>query len=334
MILALVVMASLAGTAGDESYVRLQRAYEVYRAMADWPSVEAGRSMRKGNHGERVMQLRARLGLAESDLFDDGVDAAVRDFQRHHGLIDDGIVGPKTLHELNVTRERRVEQIAANLERMRDVPYEFAEQHVRVNVAAFQLDLVDCGRSVLSMKIVAGKTYTRTPSFAAKIERVILNPPWNVPDSIASKELWPKQRRDPGYFAREHLRVVAGGRIRQDPGPWCALGRVKFDMPNPYNVYLHDTPAKSLFARDLRAFSHGCIRLEQPMELAIALTGRTQAELEALIEAGRETAIALDAPLPVYVVYWTAFVADDGHVEFRRDIYERDRLVRDVTPSP
>lgn len=316
-----------------EHYLRLRRAYDLYRVMTEWPVVSAGKALKKGQSTPRVAELRARLGLAPDESFDDGVEAAVRDFQRHHGLADDGVVGPVTLRELNVSRRQRVEQIASNLERMNTLPDDPGDLHLLVNVAAFQLDLVDCGVSRLSMRIVAGKRYTRTPTFSARVERVVINPPWNVPDGIAAKELWPKQRANPGYFAREHLRVVAGGRLRQDPGPWCALGRVKFDMPNRYNVYLHDTPARTLFARDLRAFSHGCMRVELPVELAVELTHRTHAEIEALIEEGHEKVLALDEPVPVHVVYWTAFVADDGHVEFRRDVYERD-LVRGVTDAP
>ncbi len=317
-----------------EPYRRLRRAYHVYRAMSDWTPIERGQSMRLGDRGPRVQRLRARLGIAGGDLFDDATDAEVRDVQRHHGLSDDGIVGPKTLEQLNVPRIERVRQIAANLERWRWMPADLGPRHLLVNIAAFQLDLVDGERTSLSMKIVAGKQYTATPFFAANVERVIVNPPWNVPDKIAYEELWPKQRRDPGYFAREHMRVVEGGRIRQDPGPWCALGRIKFDLPNRFNVYLHDTPAKSLFGVDLRAFSHGCIRLEKPIDLAIALTGRTREEIETLIAREREVTIPLATPVPVYVLYWTAFVADDGHVEFRRDVYGRDpRLVAHVTET-
>ena len=315
-------------------YQRLRDALQVHRVMLDWPQIEPGKSMRKGDRGPRIAQLRARLGRsASTDRFDADLDSAVRDAQRHYGLADDGVAGPKTLAELNVPRTERMRQIATNLERWRWLPADLGERYLLVNIAAFQLDLVERGRSTLTMRIVAGKQYTRTPFFAAAVERVLLNPPWNVPSSIARKELWPKQQLDPGYFAREHIRVTRDGQLRQDPGPWCALGRIKFDMPNAFNVYLHDTPARSLFATDLRAFSHGCIRLEKPEALAVALTGWTPAEIEAGIATGKETTIRLPRPVPVYVHYWTAFVAEDGHVEFRRDIYGRDILpAPSVTP--
>lgn len=317
-----------------EAYQRLRAALQVYRAMSDWAPIAAGPSLKRGRHGERVAQLRTRFGMSGGDTFDDALDVAVRDFQRHHGLAEDGIVGRNTLRELNVSRRERVQQIAINLERWRWMPEELGARHLLVNIAAFRLDLIDGGRSTLSMRIVAGKEYTETPFFSAAVERVLVNPPWNVPDSIAAKELWPKQARDPGYFGREHIRVVAGGRLRQDPGPWCALGRIKFDMPNRFNVYLHDTPAKTLFSADLRAFSHGCIRLEQPMELAIALTGRSREAIQEKIDAGREVTISLDKRVPVYVLYWTAFVADDGDIEFRRDVYRRDAaLAQKLMPA-
>jgi L,D-transpeptidase YcbB len=148
-----------------------------------------------------------------------------------------------------------------------------------------------------------------------------------VPDSIATKELWPKQGRDPSYFAREHL-IVTNGRIRQRPGPWNSLGRLKFNMPNGYDVYLHDTPARQLFDRPFRAFSHGCIRLERPLDLALYLLrdqpAWTAPAIESAIASGRERSLPLTNPQAVYVLYWTAWVGDDGHMEFHRDHYERD----------
>ena len=207
------------------------------------------------------------------------------------------------------------------MERWRWLPEQLGDRYLLVNIAAFRLDAIEGGRSVLSMKTVAGKEYTRTPFFAARVTEVIANPWWNVPDSIAAKELWPRQQRDPSYFAREHM-VVMNGRIRQRPGSWNALGRLKFNMPNRYDVYLHDTPAKSLFARSFRAFSHGCIRLERPFDLAHYLL--PDADIETAVDAGRERAIPLASPVPVYVLYWTAWVGDDGHIEFHRDHYERD----------
>lgn len=305
------VGASLAALAPrHEQYRQLRAAYQVMRAMNDWPPIERGPAL--------IAQLRARFALPASNESDAALDAAIRELQLHHGLAVDGVVGPKTLAELNVPRSARLEQLAVNMERWRWMPDALGERHILVNVAAFQLQLVEGGKVALSMKIVAGKQLTTTPFFPAKVERIILNPAWNVPPNI-EHELWAKQRRDGDYFAREHIRVVAGGGLRQDPGPWCALGRIKFDMPNRFTVYLHDTPAKSLFSGDLRAFSHGCIRLEKPFELAAALLGH-----DVTVTDQVQRTIALTPPVPVYILYWTAFVADDGDIEFRRDVYDRD----------
>jgi L,D-transpeptidase YcbB len=319
---------TLAGLAPrHEGYVRLRKALAAYREVT-WDPVPAGRSLRLGDDDPRVIALRKRLySPDDGTLFDAGLDALVRHFQEHHAIEADGIAGPETLRELNVPAAERVRQIAVNMERWRWMPEDLGESHLIVNIAAFRLDVIEGGRSVLSMKTVVGKEYTRTPFFAARVGEVIVNPWWNVPESIATKELWPKQRNDPSYFAGEHM-VVSDGRIRQRPGPWNALGRLKFNMPNPYNVYLHDTPAKQLFARSFRAFSHGCIRLERPMDLALYLLRDqprwTAARLQSDIAAGRERTIPLTSPRPVYVLYWTAWVGDDGHMEFHRDHYQRD----------
>jgi murein L,D-transpeptidase YcbB/YkuD len=314
-----------------EGYVRLRQALAEYRKVeraGGWNAVPAGRSLRIGEDDPRVIDLRRRLGDPEtSSRFDSGLDALVRHFQSHHGITEDGIVGPETLREMNVPAADRVRQIAANMERWRWMPQDLGTGYLIVNIAAFRLDVIEAGRSVLTMKTVVGKEYTRTPFFAARIVEVVANPWWNVPDSIARKELWPKQRRDPSYFAREHM-VVMNGRIRQRPGTWNSLGRLKFNMPNRYDVYLHDTPAKGLFALPFRAFSHGCIRLERPMDLALYLLRDqprwTASAIETAIASGKEQSIPLTSPRPVYVLYWTAWVGDDGHMEFHRDHYDRD----------
>ena len=310
-----------------EGYARLRKALAAYRELArngGWDAVPPGRSLRAGDDDPRVLDIRRRIGDAgESTRFDGALDELVRHFQSHHGINVDGIVGPETLREMNVSAADRARQIAVNMERWRWMPEDLGPSYAIVNIAAFRLDVIEGDRSVVSMKTVVGKDYTRTPFFAARITEVIVNPWWNVPDSIATKELWPKQRRDGSYFAREHM-VVVDGRIRQRPGPWNALGRLKFNMPNRYNVYLHDTPAKALFERPFRAFSHGCIRLERPLELARHLLRDPAFTIEG---EERTIALPLPAPMPVYVLYWTAWVGDDGHMEFHRDHYERDEAL-------
>lgn len=313
-----------------EGYVRLRRMLAAYRAV-EWPLVPAGPSLRRGSDDPRVIPLRKRLGATgASSVFDHDLETLVRHFQSHHGIVVDGIVGPETLAELNVPASQRAQQIAVNMERWRWMPQDPGARHILVNVAAFRVDVIEGARSRLSMNAVVGKEFTKTPFFAAKLTDIVLNPWWNVPDSIARKELWPKQRRDPSYFAREHM-VVTNGRIRQRPGPWNALGRIKFNLPNRYDVYLHDTPSKSLFERAFRAFSHGCIRVQEPRDLALLLLEDqpqwTAERIDATIEAGVERSVPLKTPVPVFVLYWTALVGDDGHMEFYRDHYGEDAAI-------
>jgi murein L,D-transpeptidase YcbB/YkuD len=339
---AAVLQSALDANAVEETLARLAPRHDAYRKLREslaehrriereggWAALPPGRTLRPGDRGERVAALRRRLSLPPSDGFDDALDQAVRDFQAHHGLDVDGIVGAATRRELDVPVAARIEQLALNLERWRWMPDDLGASYVIVNIAAFRLQAFENGRAVVSMKTVVGKEFTKTPFFAARITDVVVNPPWNVPESIAKKELWPKQQRDPGFFAREHIEVTRDGRLRQPPGQWSSLGRLKFNMPNRYDVYLHDTPAKSLFNLSVRAFSHGCIRVERPLDLAAWLL-RAQLQWnrdelqKATVVGADERSIALPAPEPVYVLYWTAWLGDDGRVAFHRDVYDRD----------
>lgn len=317
-------------------YAALRRFLATYRRIAEaggWPAIDAKKSLRLGSRGPMVAQLTARLA-ASGDLaqageeFDASVDRAVRRFQSLQGLEPDGVVGPRTRAELNVTAAQRVRQIELNLERWRWLPATLGDPHALINIPAFSLAVTEHGRGVMSMRIVVGKDYLRTPIFSGNITQVVLSPDWMVPDSIADKELWPKERRTPGYLASEHIEVLRGGKLRQTPGPWNSLGRIKFNIPNPYGVYLHDTPAKSLFEASTRAFSHGCMRIERPLELAEWLLrdrpewppGRIVQESQ----RGIETTIPVRNPLPVHVLYWTAYVDESGELHFAPDIYHRD----------
>lgn len=322
------VAAAIASAAPQhEQYQRLRDALAALRRTRDWIPVPPGRALAPGRADARVPRLRERLGLAPDGGYDAALEEAVRVFQQEHGLDEDGIAGARTIEELNVPRARRLDQLLVNLERWRWMPDTLGNYYVIVNIAGFSLELVDGDEARLTMRTVVGKPFTKTPFFTASIERVILNPSWRVPDSIAYGELWPKQRRDRGYFAREHM-VVEGGRIRQLPGDWNSLGRIKFDLPNAHGVYLHDTPSRALFSSAARAFSHGCIRLQRPLDLAVELlrpvAGADRAAIEARIATGREQAIALANKVPVYVLYWTVVVRDDGRVVYLRDVYERD----------
>lgn len=325
-------------------YKLLREALARYRQIAARGGsvpVPSGPTLRTGDQEERVTILRQRLAEAATsdaaapladpespDLFDAPLEEAVRGFQQRHGLEDDGAVGPATLAELNQAAEDHVRQIEVNLERWRWVPRDLGERHVLVNIAAFRLEAVDEGRTSLEMRVIVGKPYTRTPMFSSAMESVVLNPSWYVPRNIAVNEILPKVRKDPSYLARNNYEMLSGSRIRQKPGPQNALGRIKFLFPNRFSVYLHDTPSRTLFNQTVRTFSHGCIRIEKPFDLAVwALRDEPRWTPEAIragIDAGGERTVALSRKIPVHVAYWTAWVGDDGTLRLGRDVYQRD----------
>ncbi|WP_404710386.1 L,D-transpeptidase family protein [Sphingomonas sp. MMS24-J13] len=219
--------------------------------------------------------------------------------------------------------------IAANLDRWRWLPRDLGQRYLWVNVPAYRLDLIEDGRIVASRKVIVGKPGTRTPAFQAVVKAITVNPWWNVPCSIVDESIGKLVRQRPQEAARRGFvsSVDAKGQlvVRQRPGPDNALGRIKLEMPNPYGVYIHDTPARSLFAKDARAFSHGCIRTEEPEELARTLLGPSRAiEVDTLLITGTTRTLPLATALPVYVVYFTAGTSEDGKIETYRDIYGRD----------
>lgn len=322
-------------------YVALRRTLQQYRGIAargGWPLLPSGPTLRPGDRGDAVLLLRARIAaetrLARADspaVFDAALAEAVREFQRTHGLHDDAAVGPGTRAALNAGAGSRVEQIELSLERLRWVPDDLGRRHVRVSIPAFELAVVEEGRTALAMRVVGGRPDWRTPVFSARMTSVVLSPYWNVPTSIAEAEVLPRERRDPGYMARNGIRWVRDGsepRLRQDPGPLNPLGGVKFMFPNPYNVYLHDTPSKHLFAEPERAYSHGCMRVEKPLELAEYILrdmGWDRDEIRAAMARGVERTVALENSIPVHILYATAWVDEAGRMQFRDDLYEHDR---------
>jgi murein L,D-transpeptidase YcbB/YkuD len=333
-------LADLAPT--HAGYKALKAALAQYRALAargGWPAVPDGPPLKPGDRGERVAAVRARLEASgdlapkasppeASDLFDAPLQAALVKFQEEHGLDTDGKVGKGTLAALDVPVEQRIRQMEINLDRWRWLPRDLGERYIMVNIAGFHLDVVEGGRPVLSMKIVAGKPTTRTPMFSGVMKNVVLNPYWNVPPDIARKEVLPRIAREPGYAAKEGFEV-SGTEVRQKPGSQNALGKFKFLFPNRFNVYLHDTPSRSLFSRTVRGFSHGCIRLEKPQELAEYLLqddpAWTPQRIAAALNRGREAWVTIPKPLPVHLAYWTAWVDDAGTLQLRDDLYGRDK---------
>lgn len=312
--------------------------YRVLAAAGGWPRVTAGPELKLGDQGTRVQELRARLNAedpdtpAEGDLYDQPlVDAVIR-AQKRYGLEPHGRLDRATTSALNVPVERRVEQIEANMERWRWLPARLPENRIQVNIAAAVLTLFENDQPTMSMRAATGRPNDKTPMLSSEIHSIVLNPPWNVPTSIANGELWPKERAEPGHLARNGFRVIplegGGSRLQQAPGANNALGRVKFDFENPYSVFLHDTPGRTVFERFGRLVSHGCVRLQRPVPLAKKLLEGdptwTPEAIDAAIATGRTTRAQLSRPVSVYLLYWTAYVTPDGQVNFRDDPYGWD----------
>lgn len=348
-------------------YNSLREALLTYRKLAketDWPKIPAGPALKKGKYDERVALLKTRLlasgdleeGLqTDENLFDDILDEAVRRFQKRHGLDIDGIVGPVTLAALNVPIEEWLRQIELNLERWRWLPQSLGERYLLVNIANFELEVVENNQLIINIRAVIGRPYRRTPVFSDKVTYLVFNPYWYVPPSIATKDMLPLIQKEPDYFDKQGIKLFIGWgaeakefdsknidwtkvtpknfpyRLRQDPGPKNALGQVKFMFPNKFNVYLHDTPSRELFQRAARGFSSGCIRIEKPIELAeYLLKGDpkwTRENILGAIEKGIEQTVSLPKLIPIHLLYWTAWVDDDGQMHFREDIYGRNALL-------
>lgn len=304
------------------------------RARGGWTDATDGPTLRKGDRGPRVAELRTILMERgdlpqgpKDDAFDDTLVEGLKHFQDRHGLDADGIYGKKVLTELSVPLSTRIEQVRLGLERLRWLPRTSTGRRIAVNIADFKAYVFDNDRVTFETRAVVGKLFHATPMFAGRMTYIVINPYWNVPVSIVRSELLPKAKADPGYLERNHFEYD-GTSMRQQPGPWNSLGRFKFMFPNPHNVYLHDTPARTLFNEADRAFSHGCVRLEKPAELAellLADQGWTAQRIQSAVETGRETVVNLEKPIPVYISYITAFLGQDGLMHYRRDVYGRDK---------
>lgn len=337
----------------------------LYRVQAagGWRTIPSGPTMERGSTDERVPPLRHRLAMTgdldvdadelrrgrETDLrVDSALADAIRSFQHRHGLNEDGRAGRRTLEALNVSVERRIEQVRVNLERARWSTRELPDTLVAVNVAGAKIHFLEGDRREFESRAIVGRAGRETPSFTAPMVYVELNPTWTVPSGIVG-EILGRVRDDPGYLQRQQMKVLdrAGQEIdptavdfsryapddfpyvfRQDPGPENALGRIKLMFPNPYSVYLHDTPTRDLFAAEERLFSHGCIRVEDPLGLAELVLGDplvwNRETLDAAIRTGKTRTLRLPRPVPVFVLYWTASVDREGELHFYRDVYDRD----------
>ncbi|MDH4274801.1 MAG: L,D-transpeptidase family protein, partial [Gammaproteobacteria bacterium] len=267
----------------------------------------------------------------------------------------DGVVGRGTRAALNVSMAARIAEIEKNMERWRWMPRSLGSRYVQVNMADYKLTVVEKGKTTMDMRVMVGKDYRSTPVFGNKIKYIEINPVWKVPARIARDDLLPKQREDPEYFLRKGIHVVTSWgtdgeeidvneidwenvktdefpyKLQQEAGDKNSLGRMKFMFPNSFRVYLHDTPAKFLFERRIRTFSSGCIRVEQPVELAVKLLDDPQwstGNLESALATKQSRRLDLGKPIPIYLLYWTAWVENE-RVQFRPDIYGRNRALPD-----
>lgn len=348
---------------GAEDVSRLPEAishYERIVAQGGWPRIVAGPRLKLGSLEPRVAVLRQRLErsgdlqddrhVPETTRFDTALQAGVKHFQARHGLTADGIVGRQTMEALDVSAEERLRQLRANLSRASTAPPNSSGRAIVVNIPEYHLRAYNNGRPVLGMRVVVGTEYNPTPAFNDTMTFLVFRPYWNIPESIALEEMMPQLRRDPRALKKKGIEAYAGEgekartvdlesidvdqfatsgyRLRQRPGPQNALGSVKFMLPNSHNIYIHDTPADGLFNATDRNFSHGCVRVENPIGLAeFALQGKPEwnrAAIRAAMADGDSRTVSLPHPVPVHIVYRTAWTSDDGTVQFRDDVYGLD----------
>ncbi|WP_246294224.1 L,D-transpeptidase family protein [Desulfobacter latus] len=352
-------------------YQGLKKALVQYNGMTyngQWRKIILKKSIRPGDEDERIIEIRKRIALLENagverlttanrSLFDDNLTKKVIRFQLNHGLDPDGIIGRKTMRELNKSPQERLDQIKVNMARWRWHDHTLGDKYILVNIANYRLFTYEAGELKFSMPVIVGKRRHQTPVFSGKIKYLEFNPYWNVPPSIAKDEQLPKLRKNADYLVSKNIRLfsnwqedsveidstvidwhavtpsqMAGFKLRQDPGPDNELGRVKFVFPNQYAVYLHDTLSKKLFSRQTRPFSHGCIRVSEPAKLAAFLLnqkGNTwdRERVSHLINLGKRKVLQIRPTIPVHITYQTVWVDKDGQINFNADVYGRDETL-------
>jgi murein L,D-transpeptidase YcbB/YkuD len=352
-------------------YRRLREALQFYRKIAKsggWEKVANGKMLHPGDRDERIKQVRQRLAqtgkhvpvLENETLYDDELVPAVKNFQKKFGLVEDGIIGRETLSALNTSPEEIIDKIILNMSRWRWQEKELGRRYIIVNIASYDLKAVEASREVLKMEVIVGKLQHQTPVFSDQVQYVDFNPFWNIPPSIAEKEELTELRNDPFYLVNRKVRLFSDWqedgieldstkidwssvtedemkryKLRQDPGPWNALGPVKLVFPNNYNVYIHGTPAQELFEHNKRNFSHGCIRANQPLELArFALAEEKQdwsmKKIEEVVAKGERKVVSISSPLPIHITYQTAWVDSVGTIHFSSDVYGRDEILAKI----
>ena len=332
-------------------YELLRTELEKYRQLEseEWKPIRgAAESARLGDKSEILLKIKARLfklGDYRADTsnnnFDQSLFLAIQRFQERNGLIANGRLNPQTMAELNVPIKGRIKQIIVNMERSRWLPLQVAGDYIAVNIPEFRMHVYHADSLLWSCNAVVGQTIHPTTQFYGEIKYIMFSPYWNVPPGILKNEVLPAMEKDPNYLASHQMEIAdyQGGMpvIRQKPGPTNALGQVKFMFPNSYNIYLHDTPAKSLFSEASRAFSHGCIRISEPAKLAGFLLRNKQEwspdKIRVAMRSGKEKQVVLSKPVPVFIAYFTAFVDRDNRLNFRKDIYNLDNRLAEMITS-
>jgi len=339
-------------------YIRLKEKLRIYRNIerkGGWPKIiTAKKQLVVGDRDSSILVAKQNLFVTgdfsikdTSMTFTDSLQHAVVRFQKRMGLKESGKIDVATLKEMNQPVAFRIQQIMLNMERLRWVPEELEKDHLLINIPEYMLHVFENGKQVWQMSVVVGKTASQTTIFKGNLSTIVLNPYWNIPQSIIRNEILPQLKWGTGYLSRNNMEVLSGNKvinpssvdwgaysknvpytIRQKPGNKNSLGKMKFLFPNSYNIYLHDTPSKGLFADSKRAFSHGCIRLSDPKRLAFYLlrnnTGWNAEKVNKVLENDKETGIKVSPTIPVYIVYFTSWVDNTGQINFRNDLYGLD----------
>lgn len=325
-----------------EPYRKLKEQLALYYKVTKaggWPQIPTVKTLKTGMHSPAIPIIKKRLqltgdmpGADTTQLFNDTLETAVRRFQQSLGYVPTGLVNAQLVKDMNVSAKERLAQILVNMDRMRWLPTEPTGQLIVVNIPEFILHVYEGKQKAFDMNVVVGKEGHNTVSFSGNLSTIVFSPYWNVPFSIVKKEILPKMASNPNYLASQNMEVTGseGGlpKIRQRPGDKNSLGRVKFLFPNSFNIYFHDTPAKDLFNRDKRAYSHGCIRLAEPEKMAEYLLRNNPewapAKIFESMNSDTATVVKLDKPVPVLITYYTAWVDEAGLLNFRDDIYKHD----------
>ncbi len=336
--------------------------YRDLQSKGGWAKIDPGPTLKPNDKGPRISQLRARLAIEDyvpsvapaenGDLFDSDLHKALQEYQMRNGLEPDGNLGGKTLEALNIPVTTRIDQISANMERWRHTPDELPDRYAMVNIADASIDVIENENLIYTSAVIVGRVDRKTPFIQSIIRSMIVNPSWHVPAKIAQKDILPKLRRDPHYLEKLGFTISDSEddphgdnidwasmpdrefnfHLRQSPGDMNSLGRLKFDFDNDFSVYLHGTPHKELFKKFERTLSSGCVRLQSPQTFAEVVLSSNEGNwnvkhIEDEIAKNKTHWVAVAKPLPLYILYWTVFMDEDGQINFRRDVYDYDRFL-------